>query len=58
MHVNCSLVISDFVVLACQLKYNFNLYPNFSLKGDIPVDLYFNMVYAKFIAGNNSDQLS
>ena len=43
------------MVLAYQLKYNFGLYPNFNLKGDIPIDLYFNMVCAKFIIGNNSN---
>ena len=55
MCVNYFLVINDFIILAHQLKYNFGLYFNFNLKGDIPIDLYFNVVYAKFITGNNSD---
>ena len=46
------------MVLAHQLKYNLGLYPSFNLKGDIPVNLYSNIVYAKSITGNNSDQLS
>ena len=58
MHINYSLIINNFIILAYQLKYNLNLYPNFNLKGDIPVNLYFNVVYIKFITNNNSDQLS
>ena len=41
IHINYSLVIGDFVVLTHQLKYNFNLYPNSNLKGDIFINLYF-----------------
>ena len=53
MHINYFLVIGNSIVLAHQLKYNFNLYPSSNLKGDIFIDLYSNMVYAKFIASNN-----
>ena len=46
------------MVLARQLKYNLNLYPNSNLKGDISINLCSNIIYTKFIAGSNSDQLS
>ena len=58
MCVNYFLVIGDFIILTCQLKYNLNLYFNFNLKGDIFINLYFNVVCVKSIINNNSDQLS
>ena len=45
------------MVLVRQLKYNLGLYFNFNLKGNIFINLYSNMVCAKFIINNNSDQL-
>ena len=55
IYVNYFLVINNFMVLAHQLKYNFGLYFSFNLKGDIFINLYFNMACAKSIAGNNSN---
>ena len=55
MRVNCFLIINNFIILTHQLKYKFNLYPNSNLKGDIFINLYFNMVYTKFIINNNSN---
>ena len=55
MRVNCSLIINNFIILARQLKYNFNLYSNSNLKGDMPVNLYSNIICTKSIINNNSD---
>ena len=55
IHINYSLVINNFVVLAYQLKYNLSLYPKSNLKGDIPIDLCSSIACAKFITNNNFD---